>query len=216
MSLGFVLPALSVGLGSLLIKPKRGFFFKDSVPIVAQITIEEVHTDELEITNHPVEQGASITDHAFKLPAELVINCAWSNSPTTSSEGIFGALLNQAATATSGTINGIQSVLSGNDIGQIKGIYASLLAIQESRTPFDILTGKRVYNSMLIKSLRVATDAKTENSLMVQMTCKQIIIVSTQTVTVPINTQAQGQPQKTTPVQNAGSKQLQSAPNYKP
>lgn len=35
-------------------------------PITTHVTIEENHVDDLVITKHPVEQGATITDHAFK------------------------------------------------------------------------------------------------------------------------------------------------------
>jgi len=68
---GFALPALAIGLGALYIKPKRGFFFaaESGVPaksLTPQVTIEEVHHDDLEITEHPVERGAAIGDHAFK------------------------------------------------------------------------------------------------------------------------------------------------------
>lgn len=46
----------------------------------ATVTIEEVAVDELEITQHPVQQGAAITDHAFKKPAELNITILQSDS----------------------------------------------------------------------------------------------------------------------------------------
>lgn len=39
----------------------------------ATVTIEEVATDDLEITQHPVQQGASITDHAYLKPASVSI-----------------------------------------------------------------------------------------------------------------------------------------------
>jgi hypothetical protein len=48
-----------------------------------------------------------------------------------------------------------------------------------------IYTGKRVYRNMLIKSLATTTDAKTENSLIIRIGCKQILMAQTQTVTVP-------------------------------
>lgn len=39
----------------------------------ATVTIEEAAIDELEVTQHPVQQGAEITDHAFKKPVEVTI-----------------------------------------------------------------------------------------------------------------------------------------------
>ncbi|MGX9980716.1 phage baseplate protein [Methylobacterium fujisawaense] len=48
--------------------------------IYADVTVEEVHRDEVIITQHPIEGGGVITDHAYKRPAELEIRCGFSNS----------------------------------------------------------------------------------------------------------------------------------------
>ena len=42
--------------------------------ITGYITITESATDKLTVTKHPVQQGASIVDHAYKEPSELNIN----------------------------------------------------------------------------------------------------------------------------------------------
>src|ERR1700739_4345281 len=44
---------------------------------VGQVTLEEIHHDEMEIEDHPIEQGAPITDHSFKKPAELTLHLGW-------------------------------------------------------------------------------------------------------------------------------------------
>ncbi len=48
--------------------------------IVPDVVIEEIGNDQLRITDHPVEIGAAITDHAFKLPVELDMKCGFSDS----------------------------------------------------------------------------------------------------------------------------------------
>jgi hypothetical protein len=48
--------------------------------IFADVTVEESHRDEVIITQHPVEGGGVITDHAYKRPAEIEIRCGFSNS----------------------------------------------------------------------------------------------------------------------------------------
>ncbi len=48
--------------------------------IIPDVTVEEVHRDALAITQHPVEQGASITDHAYRLPATVEVRYGWSDS----------------------------------------------------------------------------------------------------------------------------------------
>jgi hypothetical protein len=43
-----------------------------------------------------------------------------------------------------------------------KETYQELLDLQNSRVPFDVVTGKRIYN-MLIRALEVTTDRTSEN-----------------------------------------------------
>jgi hypothetical protein len=227
--MSFVLPALAIGLGSIRIRPQRGFYPTigadgPSQPLVAHATLEELHRDDLEITEHPVELGAPIADHSFSRPAEVVIRCAWSNGPASSPSllgaavGIAGAkfpavgqIVGAVKTA-SAAVSTAQSILSGNAPSQAKAIYGQLLELQQSRIPFVVYTGKRIYRNMLFKSLGVTTDGEHENCLLVTAICKQIIIVSTSTVTVPVNSSAQGSPEKTSPLMKYGQKSLKSLP----
>lgn len=220
--LGIILPAFSIGAGSLLIKPKRGFFpgkatdpkvvFK---PFIAQVTIEEVHNDELEITEHPVEQNAPIADHAYKRPSEVVIQMAWSNSPSPgnrSSTGLVGAAVGIATTlggSTGAAIGGVlqtaQSLLTGNAVGQVTDIYKQLLSLQQNRTLFDVFTGKRSYVNMLLRGLQVITNEKSERSLSITATCRQVILATTVKFNVNINPEAQADKEKTSPVTQLGT-----------
>lgn len=160
------------------------------------LTIKEDHEDELTITKHPVERGASVSDHAYKEPSSLVLELGWSNS------------------GSSGLISTAQSLLSGNGLGRnyVEGVYKSLLTLQARREPFTVTTGKRVYKNMMFRSLGTTTDAETENSLIVRATLQEIIIVQTQVAAVPPKA-VQANPQSSAATQNLGTKQLQPAPN---
>jgi hypothetical protein len=129
---------------------------------IADVTVEEVHTDLLEVTEHPVEQGAAVTDHAFVKPANLLIKAGWSNS----------------------------SLQAGGDPNYVNDTYQNFLDLQASRQPFDIITGKRSYSNMLIVRLSTRTDDTTANALLLECECREIITVNTQTVTVPNANQA--------------------------
>lgn len=201
---GFATAALQLGLQAIVIKPKRGLrniAYWDasgnlqSLPdIIAQAVVSERHIDLMEITEHPVEQGAPISDHAYKRPSEVIIEMAWSNSPTPS-----GSILGQAvdaglAAAASlnstiaqleniagvvGAAGTVMSMLNGTEISQADQIYSTLIQLQETRAIFDLLTGRKKYTNMVCKSIAIETDSKTENALHVTMVCQQIIIVST-------------------------------------
>ncbi len=63
--------------------------------IVPDVVVEEIGRDTTFVTNHPVERGAAISDHAFMMPVEVEMRCAWSDSTAGFqgySELIYGAL----------------------------------------------------------------------------------------------------------------------------
>lgn len=155
--------------------------------IIPDVTIEEHHTDTLTITDHPIETGASITDHAYSNPAEVTMRAAWSNSNSIVNSIVSGSLL-------SGSIS------NANDL------YRQLLDLQKLRQPFDLVTGKRTYKNMLIKSLAVTTDKDSENALIVTIILRQVILVQTTSTTVP-DASVQTDPSSTGPVQSGGTRQ---------
>ena len=153
--------------------------------ILPDVVVSEKHQDELEMTDHPVEAGATITDHAFKLPAVVVIQCGFGASgPST----VDPFALHEAV--------------------NLSDIYDQLLQLQDPPTLVNVVTGKRLYKNMLIKSIAVQTDVDTENVLMVTVTCRQVIIATTQNITVPAPASDQTEPQTTQSVTNTGAKQL--------
>jgi hypothetical protein len=149
----------------------------------ADVTIEEQHNDSAGITDHPVERGAAVSDHAYRNPAQLTVVVGWSNS-------------SQAA---------------GRDPTYVQRVYEKILALQNTYEPFSVVTGKRVYRNMLIQALATTTGRETENVLILTVTMREIIIVASQTTTVPPR-ENQAEPQKTQEVSQGGSKQLQPAP----
>jgi len=145
-------------------------------------TIQESHNDTLTVTDHPVQQGASISDHAYLNPAQLVMQIGYSNS----------------------------SRLAAGNENYVSDKYQELLDLQASREPFSVATGKRVYDNMLIAGIAVVTDEKTEAVLMCSVTLRQVIIVETETVAVPPADQ-QAAPENTAAVQNTGTVQPKPA-----
>lgn len=118
--------------------------------IMPDITIEEIGRDTTFITNHPVERGAAISDHAFMMPVEVEMRVAWSDS-------------------------------SGGWQGYSATIYEALQALQQAREPFEVVTGKRLYENMLISALEVTTNKESEYALVARVALREVIIVDTQT-----------------------------------
>ena len=154
--------------------------------IVPSVVVSEKHTDTLEITEHPVEVGAAIADHAYKKPSEVVMEVGFAGG---------GSLLDFASNLTATSLLGLSP----------KELYQELLNLQRNRIPFDVTTGKRIYNNMLIKTLEVTTDKSSENVLLATLTLREVIITSTQSVRVaPKNNMTEGV--GTSAVQNTGTK----------
>lgn len=219
--LGNAVAVGQIALQLLTSKPRRGFL--DPVAgtlFIPDATIEEVHTDELDVTEHPVEQGATISDHAFKRPSDLVITAGWSDSPNNSGplNQLLGAAANtggalQAIIGAAELVGGVVSLLgSGPGASPSQKAYWQLLDMQTNRFLFTVYTGKRTYRNMIIKRLSATTDQRTENSVIVRITCKQILMAQTQTVTVP-DASVMANPEQNGATQNMGTTYPVPAPN---
>lgn len=148
--------------------------------ITFDVVVEESHEDKLQITEHPVEQGAAVNDHAYVQPPTVTLRAGSSDCE--------------------------------NGEGASREMYEKLLQLQAEREPFDIVTGKRLYSNMLLESLTTVTDAKTETTLLVSAVCRQVNIVSTQTVSVPPRARHKN-PGKTGATADKGQKQPRQSIN---
>lgn len=142
----------------------------------ATVTIEETATDDLEITQHPVQDGAAITDHAYVKPVSLSIKAQWSPA-------YIGVPIDE--------------------------LYRKMRQLQASRIPIDVVTGKRIYRNMLVKSLSETTDRDTSNILNLSIQLQEVFITRLQVVTVPPRAR-QREPGRTGSTEQAGKKQTQS------
>lgn len=129
--------------------------------IEVQVIVSESTTDVLTITKQPVQQGASITDHAYKEPTSLTMTALFKDN------------------------NLIRGVLSPFSSTGLRELYQKLLELQTNRAPFIVTTPKRIYNSMLLATLSQVTDKNTENCLSVTMSFQQIVIVNIGAIQVP-------------------------------
>lgn len=190
-NIGLLSPARKIGPYS------DGFTLPSGVsqfsPLIAQVTVRETPTDELEITRHPVEQGASTTDHAYKLQAELVLEVGWSNSG-------FQAIANDISAGIS-LLNG-----GGATLDYSQKVYQQILAIQLSRIPINVVTGKRKYKNMLIRRVSAPVTNETEHALFVTLHLYEVLIAQTSNVSFT-DASVQADPQKTAAVANTGSAQ---------
>ena len=156
--------------------------------VVPTVVVSETHTDTLEITEHPVESGSNIADHAYLKPAQVKMDVGFAGG---------GAW----------PFDAIASMLTPPGPAEI---YQQLLDLQASRTPLDVVTGKRKYQNMLIQSMEVTTDNLKENVLRATLTLREVrISQSAEWKAAEKNDMSQGV--STSGVQNAGEKMEQPA-----
>ncbi|BEA10565.1 TPA: phage baseplate protein [Escherichia coli] len=155
---------------------------------VPDVVVSEKHVDALEITEHPVEFGAAINDHAYKRASEVTMECGFAGG---------GSVLD---------LVNLSSI--GLRVGESpREIYQQLLDLQKSRVPFDVVTGKRTYSNMLIRAIEATTDRTSENVLSCVLTLREVIMSDTQSITVTDKANMQ-EGVSTAPVQNTGMKSL--------
>lgn len=154
--------------------------------IIPSVVVSEKHSDTLEITEHPVEVGAAVADHAYKKPSEVVMEVGFSGG---------GALLDFASSLTATGLLGMSP----------QQTYQEILNLQASRIPFDVVTGKRLYSNMLIRALEVTTEKTTENVLSAVLTLREVLISQTQQITVADKSDMKDGV-GTSPVLNTGTK----------
>jgi hypothetical protein len=179
--------------------------------IIPDVTIEEHHTDRMEITQHPVANGTPISDHAFRLPCQVTMRLGWTNSNPIGAI-TSGAIGGFAEGGIGGALGGAaQGAFSSFTEQRVRDVYQTLQDLQTGKggknpEPFALTTGKRNYDSMLIAELSVSTDRHTEYSLMVEARMQEVIIVKPVTTNQPAQSD-QAQPQKTAEPSDTGPKQ---------
>lgn len=115
------------------------------------------HTQDQEITKNPVQSGAALTDHAYIIPAVVLIEILMSDSVQSFTVG-------QWANAPSKSVSA----------------YETLIALQAARTPIQLATRLRTYTNMLIRRV-IAPDVKeTLYGLRALVTFEQIITANLQ------------------------------------
>ncbi len=154
--------------------------------LVPSVVVSEKHVDALEITEHPVETGAPVNDHAYKRASEVTMECGFAGG---------GSILDFV------DVSGI-----GLGIGlSPKDVYQQLLDLQNSRVPFDVVTGKRTYSNMLIRAIEVTTDRTSENVLSCVLTLREVLLTQTQSISVADKANMQ-EGVSTAAVQDTGTK----------
>lgn len=131
-------------------------------------SISEDHSVEAEVTEHPVEEGADISDHVRRKPDRLTIQGWISNHPI---------LINASETAV--------GIAGGDPDKRAQDGYEVLERIAKVGTQVAVFTTLKTYPRMLVLSLRAPRDATRGGLLDVTIGLKEITTATTELVEPP-------------------------------
>lgn len=136
--------------------PKGNYMFD------AYFNIE--HESDLAITEHPVQTGANISDHAFMKPNILSFEIGMSDVMT----DIFDSNYNSFSSEATRSITA----------------YQILRQLQSDRIPINVITKLWTYKNMLIETISAIDSNTTAYGLRATVTLKEIFVASVTTVKI--------------------------------
>jgi hypothetical protein len=113
------------------------------------------HDSSLRITEHPVQTGANISDHAYLMPATVVMEIGMSDAMDAYESGTFQGDASKSVSA-----------------------YKTLKRLQDERAPLTLVTRLGKYENMVIENIHAPDEMKTYYGLRVTVVFKQIIMAT--------------------------------------
>lgn len=173
---------------------------RDFGGLVFDAVFEETHEATLVVTDNPVETGVVVSDHAYMSPLKLTISAGVSDTPLSVWDTTGGDGENYFAYADIGTDP------FTSDSSRSKKAFEMLTDLQKQAEPFSVQTGLKLYENMVCVSIRTSQDKDSSNVLIFEAELREVIIVSTQSVTYPPRAKG-GTARKAGPTKNKGEQQ---------
>jgi len=131
------------------VKSKKKMYF-DAV-------LRTEHLSARQITSHPVQTGANISDHSYKIPSTLSMDV-----------GVSDVMAN---------FNPMGLIFS-NAKSKSVNAFEELIKIQDSGNPVTVYTRLKKYENMVIERVSAREDAKTLYELRAQIQLQEVIIAT--------------------------------------
>jgi len=118
------------------------------------------HHAEAVLTEHPVQSGAPVSDHAFVKPSALTIEV------------------------------GMTDAIEGGSAGRSASAFQMFMDLLELKEPLRIVTRLKTYDNMVVTSVSAPDDKATMNGLRAMIAFREVIMVDAATVSVHARTSA--------------------------
>jgi hypothetical protein len=123
--------------------------------------ISAQHTTRRQITEHPVQWGAAISDHSYQLPALLTLEVGMSDAMSSFNFGQYSP---------------------DSGAGKSVNAYQTFVELQKTGQPFIVNTHLQRYTNMVIENISITDNNKTTYSAKFSISFKEIFIGITSTV----------------------------------
>jgi len=128
------------------------------------------HSGESHVTEHPVQTGANISDHAYAMPARVTLEIGMSDVMDS-----YSHLGDANAQAAAGTWTGTSNSKSVN-------AFQTLDSWRLNRVLLTLNTRLKSYASMVVESATPTESKETFTGLRCRVVFKQVLIANTQTI----------------------------------
>jgi hypothetical protein len=150
------------------------------------------------MTNLPVEEGATISDHVVEDPDTLFV------------EAFIGKT--KFETYTGEMPEDISTIEIPDPKARIRQAYHELLRMKREKQPLDVVTGLDTFPNMLITSFNISRDVETGADLPFSMTFQNIKTIKSEETTIALSeSSAQDQARATSNVGTVGKEETKGA-----
>lgn len=180
---------------------------KKAIPLDALIS-EAVEVPS-EITEHPVEDDADISDHVIIKPRMLKLEGKVTTTPFTIGSllqgaigqvgakigaGLGGALgsSGSALGAVAGNVGAgfisksLADLLDGSSSNRLDSFYKELMNLRTQKVPVEIVSGFTRHTSYIMGTFSLSRDNKSGQSLKVAIQFKELIVATSKTERIPV------------------------------
>lgn len=188
-------------------KKPVSIFVGDDLLMQLDAVVSEGHGSSVQITEHPIEDGSKISDHAIIQPLQLSLQVIKTNHPISLKASLRNAGIGLAANlltpgvktfgggdnaygsaiAAGATALAISALDQKDDDQPMPDVlaYQVFQAVQFNRQPCKIVCELRAYSNMLLESISTTRDASSRNALIASLSFREIKIVKSEKEEIP-------------------------------
>jgi len=126
--------------------------------------LQGTHTSTLTTTDHPIQEGSSVTDFAYLQPRTISLNIGMSDVAQSFIPGQF----------------------SGGSSRSVEA-FKVLQQLQQLRIPIQVYTRLGLYQNMLVETLTAQDDHTTTHGLRCTVEMKELLVATVQVVKISAN-----------------------------